>query len=68
MRDLPTDAIKALTSLEELFLNNNKIKNMPDTSFHFLKNLKRLYLQDNLIEVIQKGIFQVSSTSAFCHI
>lgn len=32
---------------------------MPDTSFHFLKRIKRLELQDNEIQEIRKGTFQV---------
>lgn len=31
---------------------------MPDTSFHFLKKLKNLELQDNIIEQVYKGTFQ----------
>lgn len=56
---LPTDAIKALINLEELDISNNRIKNMPDTSFHFLKKLKKLFVQDNIIEAVPKGTFQV---------
>lgn len=59
MRDLPYDALKPLSQLQNLDISNNKIKNVPDTSFHFLDNLKRLELQDNLIEQFHKGTLQV---------
>lgn len=32
---------------------------MPDTSFHFLKRVKKIELQDNEISNIHKGTFQV---------
>lgn len=59
MKDLPYDALKPLSQLQHLDISNNKIKNVPDTSFHFLNNLKRLELQDNLIEQFHKGTLQV---------
>lgn len=59
MSSIPTDAIKVLTNLEELDMSHNKLKTMPDTSFHFLKNLEILELHDNLIEDVPKGTFQV---------
>ncbi|XP_063912433.1 chaoptin-like isoform X1 [Zophobas morio] len=58
LQNLPSDAFKSLPNLEELNLGNNRIKNMPDTSFHFLRKLKVLYIQDNVIEVLRKGTFQ----------
>lgn len=54
------DAIKVLLNLEELDLSNNRLKTMPDTSFHFLRRLKILELQDNIIETVHKGTFQVN--------
>lgn len=50
--------IRELTSLRELDLSNNRLKSISDTSFHFLKNLEVLELNDNQIEQIQKGTFQ----------
>lgn len=47
-----------LTSLKELDLSNNRLKSISDTSFHFLKNLQVLELNDNQIEQLQKGTFQ----------
>ncbi|XP_037921990.1 chaoptin isoform X3 [Hermetia illucens] len=55
---LPSDALKHLTSLQELDFSNNKITSMSDTSFHFLKNLRLLELHDNRIEQVTKGTFQ----------
>lgn len=48
-----------LINLDELDLSNNRLKSMPDTSFHFLRRLKILELQDNIIETVHKGTFQV---------
>lgn len=59
MQNIPADPLKQLTNLEELDLSNNRIRNVPDTSFHFLKKLRTLELQDNIIESLQKGTFQV---------
>ncbi|KAJ8916973.1 hypothetical protein NQ315_008373 [Exocentrus adspersus] len=56
--NMPVDSIKVLLNLEELDLSHNKIKTMPDTSFHFLRRLKILELQDNIIEIVHKGTFQ----------
>lgn len=51
---------KHLKSLEELDLSNNQLTKIPETSFHFLSNLRLLNLHDNKIEGILKGTFQVS--------
>lgn len=56
---LPFEALKALIELQYLDLSNNKIQNVPDTSFHFLYKLKSLNLQDNKIEHFSKGTLQV---------
>ncbi|XP_030758115.1 chaoptin [Sitophilus oryzae] len=55
---VPSDAIKVLNNLEFLDLSNNKFKTLGETSFHFLKKLRKIELQDNLIDVIHKGTFQ----------
>lgn len=55
---LPRDVLKYLTSLRELDISNNKLKSISDTSFHFLRNLQYLNVQDNQIEQIVKGTFQ----------
>lgn len=52
------EALNQLEKLEELVLSNNKIRSMTDTSFHFLKSLKSLEINDNLIEILFKGTFQ----------
>ena len=58
MSQISTEAIKHLTSLQELDFSNNKIKTLSDTCFHFLKSLKILELNDNQIEQLHKGTFQ----------
>lgn len=59
--ELPSKPFKSLTNLQHLDLSNNRIKTMPDTSFHFLKRIKRIELQDNEIQEIRKGTFQVKA-------
>lgn len=61
---LPANALRPLTNLQFLDLSNNKIRTVSDTSFHFLKKLKRLELQDNEITEIPKGTFQGDIHSA----
>lgn len=59
VRILPFEPLKALIELQHLDLSNNKLKNVPDTSFHFLYNLRTLNLQDNEIDHFSKGTLQV---------
>ncbi|ENN73886.1 hypothetical protein YQE_09514, partial [Dendroctonus ponderosae] len=56
---IPGDGIKVLNNLEYLDLSNNKFRIMEENSFHFLGKLRKLELQDNIIETIHKGTFQV---------
>lgn len=58
MQALPADPLKDLTNLQELDFSNNHLKSLTDTSFHFLKNLRSLKLNDNQIELLHKGTFQ----------
>ncbi|XP_048520977.1 chaoptin isoform X2 [Dendroctonus ponderosae] len=55
---IPGDGIKVLNNLEYLDLSNNKFRIMEENSFHFLGKLRKLELQDNIIETIHKGTFQ----------
>lgn len=55
----PSQSIRSLTSLQELDFSNNRFKIISDTSFHFLHNLKHLELNDNAIDQVLKGTFQV---------
>lgn len=56
----PAQSFRILTSLQELDLSNNHLKTIRDTSFHFLQNLRTVELNDNAIEKLSKGTFQVS--------
>ncbi|CAB3222289.1 unnamed protein product [Arctia plantaginis] len=58
---LPFEPLKALIEVQYLDFSNNKLKNVPDTSFHFLYRLKRLNLQDNYIDHFSKGTLQVEN-------
>nr|XP_022919332.1 chaoptin isoform X1 [Onthophagus taurus] len=51
-------AFKILINIEDLNLSNNKLKIIPETAFYSMKKLKRLELQDNVIENVLKGTFQ----------
>lgn len=64
---LPFEPLKALIEVQYLDFSNNKLKNVPDTSFHFLYRLKRLNLQDNYIDHFSKGTLQVSHDSLVTH-
>jgi Leucine-rich repeat (LRR) protein len=57
--NIPVEALRPLTNLQHLDLSNNRIRSMSQTSFHFLKSLRVLKLQDNQIEAIHKGTIQV---------
>jgi Leucine-rich repeat (LRR) protein len=58
--NIPAEALRPLTDLRHLDLSNNRIRSMPQTSFHFLKRLQVLKLQDNQINTIHKGTIQVT--------
>lgn len=55
---LSPNLFKSLSSLQYLDLSNNRIKSIPETSFHFMKNIKALEIRDNQIDQIAKGTFQ----------
>lgn len=59
----PSQSVRSLTSLQELDFSNNQLRTIHDTSFHFLQNLRTLELNDNAIEQISKGTFQVGCAS-----
>ncbi|XP_018398930.1 PREDICTED: chaoptin isoform X1 [Cyphomyrmex costatus] len=56
--EIPNRPFKSLTNLQHLDLSNNKIRSLHATSFHFLKRIKCIELQDNEIDNILKGTFQ----------
>ncbi|XP_063227150.1 chaoptin [Bacillus rossius redtenbacheri] len=58
MSAVPSEALRPLGNLQHLDLSNNRLRSMPETSFHFLRRLKVLELQDNQIETVFKGTFQ----------
>lgn len=59
MAKLPSKSLRELSGLQHLDLSNNKLRSVSDTSFHFLRKLKTLELQDNEIIDLMKGTFQV---------
>lgn len=63
MDTIPVTAFRALKSLEELDLTNNRLTKVPDTSFHNLKNLRVVEMHDNMIDQLSKGTFQVNFRS-----
>jgi hypothetical protein len=63
--NIPVDALQPLTSMQHLDLSNNKIRSMPENSLRSLKHLQVLKLQDNQIDNIYKGTFQVTSCTFF---
>ncbi|RZF46767.1 hypothetical protein LSTR_LSTR002630 [Laodelphax striatellus] len=58
LKVVPSDALKPLSSLQSLDLSHNYLQTMPETSFHFLRRLRTLKLQDNRIDAVIKGTFQ----------
>ncbi|XP_069668870.1 chaoptin isoform X2 [Periplaneta americana] len=56
--NVPAEALRPLVNLQHLDFSNNRIRVMPETSFHFLKRLQVLELQDNEIDTVHKGTFQ----------
>lgn len=60
MTALPPDVMQHLTSLQELDVSNNHLKQLADTCFHFLRDLRVLEMHDNQLEQVAKGTFQVS--------
>jgi hypothetical protein len=58
--NIPSEALRPLTNVQYLDFSNNRLRSMPETSFHFLKRLRVLELQDNQIDAVQKGTFQVT--------
>lgn len=58
MGTLQPEPLKYLWNLRHLDCSNNKIKNVPDTTFQLLKKLKIVELQDNDIEAIHPETFQ----------
>lgn len=65
MTTLPSDAMRHLTSLQELDVSNNQLKTLSDTGFHFLKDLRVLEMHDNRLEQVLKGTFQVIINTNF---
>lgn len=57
-----------LFALEELDLSNNRLKMLSESSFYSLRSLKTIYINDNQIEHIEKGTFQVSHKYLYCKV
>ncbi|PSN49296.1 Chaoptin [Blattella germanica] len=58
--NIPAESLRPLVSLQHLDFSNNRIRSMPETSFHFLKRLKVLELQDNQIDVGTLSSFRLN--------
>jgi len=58
LKQVPGDALRPLGSLQHLDLSHNKLQTLPETSFHFLRRLRVIQLEDNMIDNLHKGTFQ----------
>jgi hypothetical protein len=56
-RNFPAGLFGTLTQLEELAINENKLGILHRSTFRSNKNLKKLYLHQNEIQVLQAGLF-----------
>lgn len=60
IKQVPGDALRPLGTLQHLDLSHNKLQTLPETSFHFLRKIRIIQLEDNMIDNLHKGTFQVS--------
>ncbi|XP_054280137.1 chaoptin-like [Macrosteles quadrilineatus] len=58
LKQVPGDALRPLGSLQHLDMSHNKLHSLPETAFHFLRRLRVLQLEDNMIDNVHKGTFQ----------
>ena len=61
IHSMAPDALKGLSSLEELDLSNNLLTQLPATVFEDLRSLRTLKLQNNHLETLPAGILDLSS-------
>ena len=54
---LERDDFSGLSSLQDLLLNSNRLRELPDEVFNGLRRLETLWLQDNLLGELPEGIF-----------
>lgn len=54
---LERDDFRGLSSLQDLLLNSNRLRELPDEVFNGLSKLETLWLQDNLLNELPEGIF-----------
>ena len=54
---LERDDFSGLSNLQDLLLNNNRLRELPDEVFNGLSKLETLWLQDNLLRELPEGIF-----------
>ena len=58
IHSMAPDALKGLSSLEELDLSNNLLTQLPATVFEDLSSLRKLKLQNNHLETLPAGILE----------
>ncbi|XP_061920920.1 leucine-rich repeat and transmembrane domain-containing protein 2 isoform X1 [Entelurus aequoreus] len=63
LASLGASALVNLSSLEELDLSNNYLDNLPAGLFRDMINLTKLTLHNNSVTVMDRDLFQVSSTT-----
>ncbi|MXZ34655.1 MAG: leucine-rich repeat protein [Acidobacteria bacterium] len=54
---LDEDDFRGLSNLQDLLLNDNRLRELPPEVFNGLSKLKTLWLQDNLLNELPEGIF-----------
>ena len=56
--DIPEGAFIGLAKLERLYLNSNKLTEINDEMWEWLRSLKILSLRSNWIRILQDGAFK----------
>jgi adenylate cyclase len=61
LQDLPTNFLKNLTWLEELYLSGNKLTSIPTEDLHRMGRLSVLYLNGNRLQTLPQELGKVKS-------